>query len=714
MIRRRATLFGGEPGNLKNALPLIDLYLADKDYGNASKVLTVIFENEPTELADRLEFARLGAKFYQTQSNSAEGARLYTELIDSLDVPMERLASKVALARYHFDLNENDEGVAVLEGARADQSAEMMEADRTIGDYYFSVATRLRGAHARGKVLGETEDELERMSTERDEAFEQALGAYKKIADSGADIVEEGNPVTQRMAETLIALGRHDESKRLLETMISNAPGEYREDLEGNLQILLLRAEMIQASGNLREAKTFIDRACELYPNQASPFLRRAMLNQNDESLFSDVIADLDRVNELKPSLLQPWAMRFALYKRRNDTDTAFAQLRRGIDRNPNNDTLPKLMIQQFRVTGRAAEAQQYAVKVAADRDVPMWYAVAGQLCVNRGAYVEGVKQFEKLYALAPSPENAAWLLDSVLRTDRGASLAVMKRLLGAVEAEGSPMLDTSSVFLVMLRARARMAMNEVEDAQRYIRGAYEVCDGDTGQLRIWLDQLILAMGSVDAASRIVKAYAQREVEPSVFMQLRMIEYGRSDESFEATLAKLEALGETIDDDELARFETLTLQESLYYGLGRYDEAMAACRAGLEIRPGNIILNNDLAYMLVKQKGDAEAALPYALAAVENSLEQSSPLLDTLGFVYLQMGNHRDARVQLNRALQTADNPRDKFTASLHMGETLKALGDVRGAYRRLANAERLLKEIDPREVEILQADLDSLREALK
>ena len=117
---------------------------------------------------------------------------------------------------------------------------------------------------------------------------------------------------------------------------------------------------------------------------------------------------------------------------------------------------------------------------------------------------------------------------------------------------------------------------------------------------------------------------------------------------------------------------------------GNVDQAIALYDALLKRNPGNSIAANNLAYVLVEQKGD-KASLDRALALSERfQYTNQAGLLDTLGWTHYKLGQVADALPLLQRAQALAP---EAALFQLHYGLALYKNGDVASAKEHLRSA---------------------------
>lgn len=103
----------------------------------------------------------------------------------------------------------------------------------------------------------------------------------------------------------------------------------------------------------------------------------------------------------------------------------------------------------------------------------------------------------------------------------------------------------------------------------------------------------------------------------------------------------------------------------------RHDEALRVYRKIIEIDKRNFNACNSIAYILARRGGDLKKSLSYAREAYESN-KRNAAYLDTLGYVYLEMGDLDKAEQYLSAALHRAPLSDD-------VKEHLKELNRLRG-----------------------------------
>ncbi|MEK6799190.1 MAG: tetratricopeptide repeat protein [Planctomycetota bacterium] len=127
---------------------------------------------------------------------------------------------------------------------------------------------------------------------------------------------------------------------------------------------------------------------------------------------------------------------------------------------------------------------------------------------------------------------------------------------------------------------------------------------------------------------------------------------------------------------------------------GRVDEAVIVYEQVLSYAPKNWVTLNNLAYLLSDRKSDNQRALPHALQAVR--AVDNAITLDTLGWIYVGLGNYPAAIAELTRAIRQDD---EYAWAYYHLGEAYRRSGQFSDAGDVLATGRNLARSGDEPEL---------------
>ena len=338
-----------------------------------------------------------------------------------------------------------------------------------------------------------------------------------------------------------------------------------------------------------------------------------------------EAAAVVDRAYEIDPGSARIAVLRARLRQRANDAEGAFGVLAEFLERVPESGT------------------------------VRMAYA---RMLVDARRYELARAEFEYLVAEEPENDDARYALGLLLvQTNR---LEEATRQFERLVNRGSRR-DAAHYYLGRIAESQERYADAIGSYRRVRRGEHRL------NARIRVAVLLADGGEVEAARRHLHGVRSETMQEAVRIY-----------SAEAGL--------------LARF-------------ARYDEAMEVYDASLEEFPGNPdllyargmlaakmdrldVLERDMRAIIAREPDNADAlnALGYTLADRTDRLEEAYALIkraielkpddhyivDSLGWVLHRMGRHREALVQLRRAMSI--NPDPEIAA--HLGEVLWVLGN--------------------------------------
>ena len=504
---------------------------------------------------------------------------------------------------------------------------------------------------------------------------EALLSAGRESEAEGAlDLLLELDPsrieARVRLVELRSRRGDHDGAIEVLEM----APP----DLQDRLRLQQLHARELHLAGRHREALAISDRMLEDDPRSPGYFRLRM-----------SILVSLARYDEALDVL-----------EARMETDDAEKRAR---------DVL--LVARLKERVGLAAEAedllQSELDSAPQSMQQDMRLALAGVL-QRSGEFTAAAKLVEPMVATA-EPEQLPLFAQSLaeLKTDAGLvdeASRVLDVSITRLESEG---------FVDVARALRIRQLLDLTDAERWQavldRVSYLDAEDSPEEARRAASQLradaLAALGQADEAiERLAKGDEPPELRAKR-LQL-MLRHGRGDEARSelATLAEggdvedLVFVARVLQSQELhgeaipylrraveADDETLSARFMLGAGLERSGEfagAAEAFRQLLDRAPNHVPTLNYLGYMWAERGENLDEALEYILRAV-GAEPDNGAYVDSLGWVYYQLGRYEEARQHLEWASRLE---RRDPTVFHHLGDAYAALGQpsrALGAYRR-------------------------------
>jgi len=659
-IRERQGMLQRNAKDRNNIFALIRLLLAKEQWDEADRLIKFAVADGGVDLP----LALLEARAKALRGDVTGGAAIIHAFIDTMPENQRTAAPYLALGEFLIAFDDEAAGLEAYTEAAKHQSPERMEADRRLGDYLFD-----QGRYA------------------------QAVEPYKRVIDAGAD--SAGLEVAMRLAETLLRLERWDDAGATL-TKLGDAGAT-------NFRILLLRAQASSGKGDTNKARQLLDAAVEAAPNNAIPFLRRALFNASDSTQFNDVMADLEQALALDPASVAARQVRAALFLQRGRIEDAIAEYAAGVEANPESEELRVALIKQYTSAGRTDEAETAAeAAVSADPENSRWRVVAGDVYADDGKWDKALEHFQAAFQRDKSVDVAARLAAALLSQDSPSADEVMSVL----EEEGSTAQEDGR--LLVLRAWALHALGKPDEAKQTVVRALASAQ-TSADLREWFRRLPNIIDSGDLVSFISAQTPPEAVKP-LYTALRA-QLLLGDASKRSALQRdLEAAVQSAQDP-LSVTEVNRALGMIHYFEGRYADAAEAFARGAAVATNDADLNNNLAYIRVKYLNDPKGALAPAERAVELS-PTNGGVLDTLGWVYHQLGREQQARAILNKALQYARTDEERTPALLHLAEALVSGGEAAAARRRADEAADILRK-SPSLNQEYEKDLQSLMERL-
>ncbi len=649
-IETRRTMHAADPANLENTRALISLLIEAGTFEEAGFLIRETTAKSP----DDMSLAILEARWLARKGDAPGGAARLRAYVATL--PADRMAAEpfVALGDFLIENNRVEEGLAAYREGATHQTKEIMLANRRMGDFLFSAGR-----------------------------YEEALAAYTPVLDAGVD---KDNLVLKRVVETLVRLRRWNEAEARLEKL-----GAGR-DLQATLLLAdvcagraVEQADTPEGRAALLRARTLLDKAVEIAPNQPEPFIRRAQFDMNDPERQRFVLSDLEQALRLAPNSVPARTMRAVVLANADRRTEAIAELREGIRVAPQSSELRQMLIIELYDGGFKREAHEAATEaVAANPDSWEWLMIAGDVYARDSEWKEARVLYDGALQRRPSKAIALRAANACLYqnpADAEAALAALD-----VASAASP--DDSELTVVRARALDKQGKREAALAMAAQSLAYA---SKPETLRHWY----LHVEELFSDKKSLIDYLDRQrppvaLEPEYAVHAathQALDFSRHDD----ILANLTSVESAVDDPP-TRIALYRVIGQIAYGKQRHQEAAEAFRKGLALSPDDLEFNNNLAYTLSKHLGDDQGALAPAEHAVRLAGSDSSAL-DTLGWVNYRLKRLSQAQGYLQKAVQTAQSLPEKAASNMHLARVLLAQGDLAAARRHADVANGLIEK---------------------
>lgn len=387
---------------------------------------------------------------------------------------------------------------------------------------------------------------------------------------------------------------------------------------------------------------------------------------------YEQLLHEVGEIQGIRNQILQ-------LYFRLGDTDGVESTLRMLLGSNPSDTVYLRMLAEVFNQQDRSVDA----------------VALYEEALANDPNNVELQVALASLYRQAGRADEAASLMDVVMNAEGATIPQLLERatsLLGSAPID-SPAgeaaiamlqqvieMDASNNEAVLLLGDLYFRSGAYDEAAEFLEQAIQQ---NPREPQLWFQAAAAHLQSDDpkAAARI--ADEGLLLFPGQLPLLRIAAYGLMESyqnrpaisRFEEALAVLEE--ETPDDVEQksSYFAAMGLLYSRIKDVPASDSTYALA---IEADPSNSFALNNYAYSLSERGSDLQTALQHAKQAVDLD-PTSASFLDTLGWVYFQLERYEDAKIWIQKSIDTGSA---SATVYEHMGDIQERLGQPDEARR--------------------------------
>jgi tetratricopeptide (TPR) repeat protein len=512
-------------------------------------------------------------------------------------------------------------------------------------------------------------------------------------------------------AREMLAGKADGETQRALEMLAAGVLAGRADELrdQGKLDESKAKAEEALAAVGRAEVASPVDLTA---PLRRAQLLRAMAIGSNEPKRLDEAVAEADRILARNALYWPAVTFRADLALDKRDPSGAVGILERYLQAQPGNEEASTKLMDLLVATGnvpRAAEVVRAAVSLRPDD--PRWAERLGDLLDGSGDRAGAAREYERAFTLDPKTvryaEKATYaLLKSGKAND---ALAVMRNAADLVQR--SPMLRGIAASALMQSGRRDEALVAARDAILAARatpdepaapGAAPAREVAIERTMVTLREMYGDQGAQDLEALVLSVGDPTPIESAMIADAwaRMGSAG-SAKGLE-WCAKVDAMGDKASPGVKAGID-LT-RGTLLYAKG---DAVAACDAferAAKLSGRNASALNNAAYLLSTVKKDHRQALEYASRAVQ--LAPSQPdYLDTLGYVFIQLGRMDDAVDALEKSVAVQPTS----TALIHLGQARAGQGKFAEA-RRAAQQAKDLGAIPPD----AQKELDALNASLE
>ena len=701
-----------EEHGVQAGLLLASTLAASQSFEEALRAYRRVLERDPNST---------GALFGMGQAQLSIGqptAALETSEKLLLVLPDDQLGASLKGAAL-IDLDRSDEAEAVWKGVvdRAINGNDPTDAARkcaALGVFYRSQndAEYARETFSRCILDYPLNHQLLQHASEFFLVYEE-YDAAVEIWQSAIEAAPEDLTIRIRLAEILASINRTDQALKVLQESV---------ELFDSAEAWRHLAGFLRVQGNLKAAREALEESMER-SRSVAPSLRFTLADLLIEE------GNYDRALSIAESLEEPSyraMIRGAILLQQGDAAAALELLDSGLRLYPNNAGARYLAGQAALAIGETERAMaefREAIRVSeTETDAALRLA---EFNFREGEYLNAIGFADRHIAKRPYVDPTAHIISA-----RSSIIAGNYK-----QAEGTLSnlrlnAPTQPVSFLEFAELKRVTEGPEAALEVLLQADFDLTEPANSAMLQAVAQDFLSLGKgANALALVDEALAAHPDHPNLH-DLRgrvLLSLGRqaeADTAFSSALnldprfaPSLEARGSYAlwsGDlaNALAYFEKAAqaapsnaqyayLQAQIHYMQSNSERAEGLFRQALELNPGHVGANNDLAWLLASQSRDLDAANDLADRAVR--MDMNADTLDTLGFVRLQAGDPKAATEILRKALeQRPDSPSIEF----RLGLALSASGEKKAAREMFQKA---LRTPDFPEAEAAKAELSNL-----
>ena len=670
-IARREAMRNENPNDVANLLKLAELYQSIGDLKAAEKTANDILLIEPDSDSNRLAIARQTAQLFRKINKPMEALKTLEQALR--DVPANLKATAQLQIGQHFaELGSPSADAAFLAAADIDPN--------------LNVCTSIAHYFLRTRRPSEAMEWLTKA---------EALAAKEQP--------QELNTITQMRIEALIEMEKPKEAQTLCQQYIAENP----DSLTGAFLDAQIEAEL----GNTDSAITKLSLIIEKNPRNPLALYRQA---QYLVSLgrWQDAITNLEdlKATNAEAFSYSPRVLLAEAYKQIGRLDLAFQDLETLFSEHPEARMAVHKLIDLYNEAAASDDSKAGAFYAKADSVLSTllnedptnveWLTRSGEIAVSQ-------KDRTKAFAnLKNAAQQSGYREGSVVKVLEACDqLGAVDRGIDFYDNQVPP--DRRTPLTMLHYAGLLAKRGDIGASANTFRAALH----REGFVSFdFLSKTMAKMMSSFSASEATKTFLtppddstlQRANNHILTVLMQM-----NGQPAEAEKLCNDLLASAASEQEKASI--LTRLGMLYGSQNDLEKAKAAYEQALAIDPNNLVSLNNLAYLLADKINNPEAAIPYAKHAA--SISNTAPILDTLGWAYLQAGQFRDAIAQLTKA-RSIDS--DFPPVTYHLGEALRRDGHFEDAVKLLEEVTRAsLSQEDKIYAEKAQESLEKARNRL-
>lgn len=694
-IENREKLREENAEDIANLLRLAELYEKVENFELARECLLSAAQVKPENLA----VARFSANFFAERDDRETGEQLLQKHLEAQE-GLGEIVARSLLGRFYETLADNE--IRLLrEKLAAGESQETVaphrEAVRNLRRLAFNAYQQAQ-ARVGEALAGSSEDDRRRAIIisaseladffRRMERFEDMIEAYRVVLSHlDPDETASIRAARLRIIGGLRSLKRYGEAREQIAT--------YRREFPKDLRGMMAEAELLMADAKFDEARECLSRVLAEDPDSAWSLYMRGLINIQQQH-YADARDDLLRAKDLAPESfkLEHRLDLSRLYELMDKPKLAEAELRELLPLERGGRDVELRLISLLQKTDQIERAQEFVNQMKArDPKQAFWPYQLGKLLMDREEYSAAARELQKSVELTAGTNPKAiedWLQALVRGNRAGEAIRIYEGLNPAIL---TPPIKTYAAEAYLAEERREIAVPLLEQAisEASFHGVSMVRD---------VARRVNALLGRKAGLALVRGVLDRASEPDAEMvlQIALAEYlvrGVDSEDQVRALETVEAMLAEMPKDGVLRFEALLVQALALDQMGEPEKAVAVYEEALQLKPNDLRILNNLAYLLADQLERPAEALPYARELHETTPPNNPNILDTVGWVYFKAGNTTQAQPIFLEVLRI--DP-DNIATRYHLGLLYADSGrkaDARREFRRVIELAREKQDAD-------------------
>jgi tetratricopeptide (TPR) repeat protein len=542
----------------------------------------------------------------------------------------------------------------------------------------------------------------------------QRLNMHAKAYEQLTKVVETNPSVEleQQIIECLVKMKNFDDAERRLKSLASSNSAAASSNIsamlsatiaEGRADDLYTKGQTAEAERKFVEQREYLVKAESLDPNTPLPrqLIAQSFFNEFKRSekpaLLDDALAALERADKVSPGNRQTSMLRQEILRSKGDLRGCIAELRRILQRSPDDPVARRQIVQAYIDAGdfqTAFDTVNEAISV--NPTLGYWHETLGDLYhAFKNDAQSAYKSYARAYDLVPTPMMLGKLLDCGMAMTPPDNAGAVDRL----SKHASDMDSTPPLRLVYARALA--GLNRRDEAMTEYRKAYT-------QYREKIASGAMPAAQINdcmAVLRVFFAITEMPALEQFFMEtcsnkadcyeLRILAQMWAQTGASGLTHAKELLTQAI---EKCPADQKDLRSRMYVDLSNYnlftndmESAVAAMVEALKLDPNNVDALNNLAFIYADLMNQPDKAMPLVDRVL--ALRPRDPsVLDTAGWVNFKAGNDDKAKDYLRQSLKLLD---ENGIAHVHLAYVYFKLNDRPGAQEHLKRAMDLRPDPD-------------------